>query len=108
MPKRNYRRHTAEQKAEALTRHHLQKQDVSKVCEDMRLNPSVFYGWQKILFANAAAALNAPELRGGKSSRERELEREVESLRAKLARKDTVIAEISAEYVDLKKELGEP
>jgi uncharacterized coiled-coil protein SlyX len=29
-------------------------------------------------------------------------------LEAKLAKKDSVIAEISAEYVQLKKELGEP
>lgn len=106
--KRTRRRHTAEQKAEALTRHHLQKQDVSKVCEDMQLNPSVFYGWQKILFANAKLALDATAMPGGKSSRERELERENAALRERLAKKDSVIAEISAEYVDLKKELGDP
>jgi hypothetical protein len=29
-------------------------------------------------------------------------------LETRLARKDTVIAEITAEYVQLKKELGEP
>jgi uncharacterized coiled-coil protein SlyX len=37
-----------------------------------------------------------------------ELQRRIEALEAKLARKDTVIAEISEEYVTLKKELGEP
>ena len=36
------------------------------------------------------------------------LERENEALKAKLAKKDNVIAEISEEYVALKKELGEP
>jgi uncharacterized coiled-coil protein SlyX len=43
-----------------------------------------------------------------RSSRERELEEKVTKLEAKLTRKDSVIAEISAEYVQLKKELGEP
>jgi uncharacterized coiled-coil protein SlyX len=43
-----------------------------------------------------------------RGSREAELQRRIEALEAKLARKDTVIAEISEEYVTLKKELGEP
>jgi transposase-like protein len=108
MSKRPRRRHSAEQKAEALKRHHLQKQDVSTICEDLKLNPSVFYGWQRTLFANAPAALDGTAAPGGKTSRERELEKENAALRAKLAKKDEVIAEISAEYVELKKEVGEP
>jgi uncharacterized coiled-coil protein SlyX len=44
----------------------------------------------------------------GVSSREKELEARVAQLEAKLARKDAVIAEISEDYVKLKKELGEP
>lgn len=108
MTKRTRRRHTAEQKADALKRHYLQKQDVSTICEDLKLNPSLFYTWQRTLFANAPAALDATSAPGGKSSRERELEKELAALRAKLAKKDAVIAEISAEYVELKKERGEP
>jgi transposase len=107
MTKRSRRRHTAEQKAEALKRHHLQKQEVSTICEDLKLNPSVFYTWQRTLFANAPTALDAPAAPGGKTARERELEKRLAALEAKLAKKDAVIAEISAEYVDLKKELGE-
>jgi hypothetical protein len=42
------------------------------------------------------------------SSREQELEKKVTALETRLARKDEVIAEISQEYVALKKELGEP
>ena len=108
MTKRSRRRHSAEQKAEALKRHHLQKQEVSTICEDLRLNPSVFYTWQRTLFANAGAALDPAAGSGGKTSRERELEKKVAALEAKLAKKDGIIAEISAEYVTLKKEIGEP
>src|SRR5215471_14720848 len=100
MAKRTRRRHSAEQKAEALKRHHLQKEEVSKICEEMRLNPSLFYTWQRTLFGNAGAALEAPGATA-KASRERELERENAALKEKLAKKDAVIAEISAEYVDL-------
>jgi hypothetical protein len=44
----------------------------------------------------------------GADRRERELAAEVAQLKSKLAKKDGVIAEISAEYVQLKKALGEP
>ena len=107
MSKRTRRRHTAEQKAEALRRHHLQKQEVSAICEDLQLNPSLFYTWQRSLFANAPTALDAPNAANGKTSREKELEKKIAALEARLAKKDGIIAEISAEYVALKKELGE-
>jgi uncharacterized coiled-coil protein SlyX len=42
------------------------------------------------------------------SSREQQLEKKVTALEARLVKKDEVIAEISQEYVALKKELGEP
>jgi BMFP domain-containing protein YqiC len=45
---------------------------------------------------------------GRKSAREQELEKKVAALEAKLTKKGSIIAEISAEYVDLKKALGEP
>jgi hypothetical protein len=39
--------------------------------------------------------------------RERELGKQVARLQERVAKKDAVIAEISAEYVNLKKELGD-
>jgi uncharacterized coiled-coil protein SlyX len=41
-------------------------------------------------------------------SREQELEAKIAGLEAKLARKDAIIAEVSEEYVRLKKALGAP
>ncbi len=107
MSKRTRRNHSSEQKAALLKRHHLEKVAVSDLCDENKLQPSVFYGWQRQLFANAAAVFDG----GGKTrgtSREKELEERVAQLEAKLAKKDAVIAEISEEYVQLKKELGEP
>ncbi len=106
MPKRTRRHHTSEQKAALLKSHHLDKVPVSDVCDANQLQPSVFYHWQRHLFANAAAVFASPK--SGGSSREKELEARVAQLEAKLAKKDSVIAEISEDYVKLKKELGEP
>ena len=103
--KRNHR--SPEEKAALLRRHHVDKVPVTTICEEAGLQPSVFYQWQRELFARAAHVLgNAPP--GGATSRERELEKKNAALTARLARKDQVIAEISQEYVELKKELGEP
>jgi len=104
--KRVRRSYNSKQKAKVLRQHLLDKKPVSEVCEKNDLQPSVFYGWQRQLLDNAELALDANGRRKA-DNRERTLEREVEALRAKLAKKDNVIAEISEEYVALKKELGE-
>jgi transposase-like protein len=103
--KRNHR--SPEEKAALLRRHHVDKVPVTTICEEAGLQPSVFYHWQRELFARAAHVLGSAPA-GRASSREQELEKKNAALEAKLARKDQVIAEISQEYVDLKKELGEP
>lgn len=96
----------AKQKASALKKHLVDKVPVSDVCEEIGLQPSVFYTWQKQLFENADKAFEGVRGSGG-GSRERELEAKIAALEARLARKDAVIAEISEEHVKLKKELGE-
>lgn len=105
MPKRTRRQYTPEQKAALLKRHFVDKIPVSQVCEENQLQPSVFYHWQRQLMENAPSALDGPKR---PPSREKELEERIAQLEAKLARKDSIIAEISEEYVQLKKELGEP
>ncbi len=107
MTKRTRRRHSSEQKAALLKRHHLDKVPVSDLCNENKLQPSVFYDWQRQLFANAGTVFEAPKQQGT-SGREEELETRIAQLEAKLAKTDAVIAEISEEYVKLKKELGEP
>lgn len=103
MSKRSRRRHSPEQKAALLKRHLVDKKPVSEVCNEAQIQPSVFYKWERDLLEAAPvlfASRRAP-------SREAELEQKIAVLEAKLARKDQVIAEVSEEYVKLKKELGE-
>jgi len=104
MSKRSRRRHTAEQKAELLRRHLVDKIPVSQICSEAKIQPSLFYNWQRDLLAAAPTLLARDR---GAPNRERELEQQVEALKAKLAKKDAVIAEVSEEYVKLKKELGD-
>ena len=59
---------------------------------------------------NAIFSAAPPSVFAGRRapSREQELEVKIAALEAKLARKDAIIAEVSEEYVKLKKALGEP
>ena|SRR5437667_9058818 len=105
--KRSRRHFTTEQKVALLQRHLVDKEPVSKICDENQLQPSVFYDWLRQAFGNIGAALGPP-VSNGPTKREKEQAHELAQLKTRLAKKDSVIAEISAEYVQLKKELGEP
>jgi transposase-like protein len=108
MPKKTRRKFTAEQKAAVVRRHLVDKVPVSNLCDEYGIQPSMFYNWQKVLVDNAARAFDGDTVDRTRPSREAELEQKIALLEAKLARKDNIIAEISEEYVTLKKEIGEP
>ena len=88
--------YTPEQKAAILRRHIAEKVPVSDLCDEMGIQPSVFYTWQRQLFENLSAALEdgRRNRRGETTELERERKR-VETLESKLVRKNEVIAEIS-------------
>ncbi len=103
MSTRRRRRHTPQQKADLLWAHLGDKKPVSDVCNEADIQPSLFYSWQRDLLAGTPEVFSRRTTPG----REKELEDEVSRLKARLARKDLVIAEVTEEYVQLKKELGE-
>ena len=106
MGKRTRRQFSSEEKAAILRRHMVDKVAVSDLCNELGIQPSLLYHWQRQALENLAAALSGPTA-DGPSKREKELVAENRRLGERLARKDSVIAEISAEYVQLKKDLGE-
>ena len=103
---RTRRQFTAEQKVALLRRHLVDKEPVSKICDDAELQPSTFYQWLRQAFDNIGAALGPP-VNAEPSKREKELVAKTRELEAKLVKKDNVIAEVTAELVATKKELGE-
>jgi transposase-like protein len=104
--KRSRRHFTTEQKVAILRRHMVDKVPVSDLCDELGLQPSVFYQWQKQVLENLAGAFSTPAA-DGPSKREKELVAKTKELEAKLAKKDHVIAEVTAELVKTKKDLGE-
>ena len=97
------RRFTPEEKASILRKHLVEKVPVSDLCDQHGLQPIVLYRWQKEMF-DAAPAIFVHKNTG---PRKHTHERKIAALEAKLAHKDAVIAEIMADHIALKKELGE-
>jgi transposase len=95
------KRYTAEEKVAILRQHLLDKVPVSDLCDELGLQPTVFYRWQKEFGENGAAAFQ------GKSRPSHQAEQQrIEFLEKKIQTKDEVLAELMAEHVALKKVLG--
>ena len=95
------KRFSAEQKAAIVRRHLVDRVAVADVCEEHGIQPTVFYRWQKQAFDGLAGLFDKTAV--GRPSRQAE---EIARLKAQLARKDEVIAEITQDYIDAKKKLG--
>src|ERR671925_2141847 len=100
--KKQRKQYAPEEKVAILKRHLVDKEPISKLCDELGLQPTVFYRWQKELFENGAAAFQTK----GRTEHPAEQER-IEYLEKKIQRKDEVLAELMAEHIALKKDLGE-
>jgi len=103
---RKRRNFSAEEKATILRRHLVDKVPVSDLCDEYKIHPNLFYIWQQQLFENLDRAMQRPD---GSEAAQRQAaqERKIAALEAKVAKKDSIIAQVTEEYVALKKELGE-
>lgn len=97
---------TSQEKVQILRKHLLEKVPVSDLADELGFHPTQLYQWQKQLFENGPAAFE----RGGNDrndARSKKLQEKITHLENKLANKDEVIAEIMADHVRLKKNLGQ-
>jgi transposase len=102
-----HRKHySAPEKVVILRLHLLEKKPVSDLCDLYDIHPTLFYRWQKEFFENGATAFeqNGKRRKGVEAVKDRK----IAALEQKLQQKNEVLAELMQEYVQLKKELGEP
>jgi transposase-like protein len=95
------RRYSAKEKMTALRKHFVEGVPVSDICEELGIQPSLFYDWQRVLFSSAEQVFN----RQPEAGLTRHVQ-EVSELKSRLRQKDEVLAEVMAEYVALKKTMG--
>jgi transposase len=105
-PEKMRRQFTPDEKAAILRRHFADKVPISDLCEEYHLQPSVFYSWQNQALDNLGAALQDGRSARGDDRVAATHRARIAALEAKLATKDAVIAEVSEEYLALKKKLG--
>ena len=101
---RSRRHFSGEEKAAIVRRHLIDKVPVSDLCDELGLQPTQIYTWQKQLFENGGAAFDRPTR---KSKQDTAKDRKIAGLEAKLQKKNEVVAELLEEHVQLKKELGD-
>lgn len=94
--------YSPEEKVSILRKHLLEHVPISQICEEYKLQPTVFYRWQKQFFENGALAFISTTPRVSSSS-----EKRIKALEDKLQRKNEVVAELMEDHVRLKKEFGE-
>ena len=93
---------TPEEKVAILRRHLLEQVPISELCDKHGLQPTVFYRWQKEFFENGAAAFEQKRPTNHSADQGR-----IAYLEKKIQTKDEVLAELMAEHVALKKDIGE-
>ena len=100
MGKQSKRRFSGSEKVAILKRHLVNGESIADICDDLRLNPNLFYRWQKTFFENGAKAFEV-----SKASPSR-LDRKMAHLKDKLAERDGVISELVTELIKSKKNDG--
>ena len=103
---RSRRTFSAQEKAAVVKRYLVDKIPVSDLCDELGLQPTQIYQWQKQLFENAQAAFAKTARRSQQQDNAKD--KQIEALQAKIQLKNEVVAELLQEHVQLKKELGEP
>lgn len=102
---RSRRTFTAQEKLAVVRRHLVGKEPISDLCDELGLQPTQIYQWQKQLFDNGETAFTRPTR---KPPLDDSKDRKIQALEAKIQLKNEVVAELLQEHVQLKKELGEP
>ena len=98
--KKQRKQYAPEEKVAILRRHLLEKEPISKPRDELDLQPTFFYRWQKEFFENGAAAFEQKRPSNHSADQER-----IAYLQKKIQTKDEVLAELMAEHVALKKTL---
>ena len=100
--KKTRKHYTGEEKVAILRRHLLEKEAISKLCDELGLQPTVFYRWQKEFFENGAASFEQKARPNHSAEQD-----QIAYLEKKIQTKDEVLAELMAEHIAQKKALGE-
>ena len=93
----------ADQKVAILRRHLVDRIPIADLCEEYKIDSTLFYKWQTQLFENGSSVF----ARNTKKTRSQH-QKTIEQLQAKLKRKNEAAYELIKAHRQLKKNLGNP
>lgn len=95
------KRYTAEEKTQIL-REYLEKQiSISDLAEKYGVHPNAIYVWKKNILEGAPASLSKQNAKSDKQRQE--LEKQITELKATLANRESLIADLVEDNINLKK-----
>jgi transposase len=102
MPSKTRKHYSGAEKINILRKHLIERVTVSELCEQYKLQPTIFYRWQRQFFEEGESIFSATS-----KNKPAEYEQKVAALEEKLVRKNEVVAELMEELIKLKKRNGE-
>jgi transposase-like protein len=94
-------RHAPDVKARAVIRNLQDNVEVSTICGELSIHPTVFYQWRKQFLDSAAMVFKKSD-----TAETRKTQRQIADFERRIQKKDMVIAELLEEYTALKKRMG--
>lgn len=96
------KRYTSEEKA-VILREHLEKHvPISDLADKYGIHPNVIYVWRKQVIENAPSNLSKVENKRAEK-RQQDYERQINELKEVLAKRESLIAELVEDNINLKK-----
>lgn len=99
---------TPEEKISIIREHLIDGMSISALCEKHGISPVLYYNWQRQLFEEGAVIFERKKNSANARRQTDAQQDQIEKLEAKIQQKNTVIAELLEEHVQLKKANGEP
>ena len=95
---------TAQEKFKIIKEQLTTKTPVTEICKKYGVNATQFYRWQELFFQGAQLGLDSAKR--GEARAESQAQRKLEEQERELRRRESVILELAAEVVTLKKTPG--
>lgn len=99
---------TPEEKISIIREHLVDRVSISALCDKHGISPVLYYNWQRQLFEEGAILFERKKNSANARRQTDAQQDKIEELETKIQQKNTVIAELLEEHVQLKKANGEP
>jgi transposase len=103
MARREKRKLSSEGKLKILCERWLEQKPISEVCDRHEISPAQFYTWQKSVLERAVPLLDRKRSSHNENAQLERMRGEMEALRQEVQQKNSTLADLMQEHVQLKK-----